>query len=94
MDVGLDPLPHCGRIDVHIYAPSLKEEAHWLRLVTREIDWVRGEGGREGGTDRPTNLQLHIIIMLIYKYVAASRGVPWTLGLISATESRNFCPLQ
>lgn len=39
-DVGLDPLPHCGRIDIHVAAPHLKMEAYWLRLVTTHIDEV------------------------------------------------------
>jgi hypothetical protein len=84
VDVGLDPLPHCGRIDVHICAPSLKEEAHWLRLITKEIDWVR----REGVGRRP------LVYLFLHPYAAAPGGVPWTLGLITTTESRDICPLQ
>ena len=41
VDVGLEPLPHCGRIDVHVASPSLKQDAHWVRLITTEINWVR-----------------------------------------------------
>ena len=40
-DIGLDALPHCGRIDVHITVGiSLQKEAQWLRLITGEIDRV------------------------------------------------------
>lgn len=40
-DIGLDPLPHCGRIDVYVAASSLQTEARWLRLVTVQVDKVR-----------------------------------------------------
>lgn len=39
-DVGLEPLPHCGRIDVHSTSSALDKEAVWLRRVTGEIDKV------------------------------------------------------
>ena len=39
-DVGLDPLPNCGRIDIHLASRTLQKEAHWLRLLTSEIDKV------------------------------------------------------
>ena len=42
VDVGLDPLPYCGRIDIHLSCPTLRDEACWLRLVTVEIDLVSG----------------------------------------------------
>ena len=40
-DVGLEPLPYSGRVDVHISCKSLQTTAHWLRVITREIDKVR-----------------------------------------------------
>lgn len=45
VDVGLDPLPHCGRIDIHITTASLQAEARWLRLIAVQVDRVRREGG-------------------------------------------------
>ena len=41
VDVGLDPLPYCGRIDIHLKAADLTAEAHWLRLITTQVDMVR-----------------------------------------------------
>lgn len=43
VDVGLEPLPHCGRIDVHVAAPSLNQDAYWVRLITTEINWLLQE---------------------------------------------------
>lgn len=40
VDIGLDPLPYCGRIDVRLKAPTLAAEAHWLRLITTQVDKV------------------------------------------------------
>ena len=40
VDVGLDPLPNCGRIDVHLASPDLQSEAHWLMILTKPIDTV------------------------------------------------------
>ncbi len=39
-DIGLDPLPHCGRIDVYVVASSLQTEARWLKLITVQLDKV------------------------------------------------------
>ena len=39
-DIGLDPLPHCGRIDVYVAGSSLRIEARWLRLITVQMDKV------------------------------------------------------
>lgn len=41
VDMGLNPLPNCGRIDIHLAATDVQTEAHWLRLLTRQIDKVR-----------------------------------------------------
>lgn len=40
VDVGLDPLPNCGRIDIHLACPDVQTEAHWLMLLTKQIDVV------------------------------------------------------
>ena len=39
-DIGLDPLPHCGRIDIHVASNCLQAEAYWLRLITVQMDKV------------------------------------------------------
>ena len=40
VDVGLDPLPNCGRIDIHLSAADVHVEARWLLLLTSQIDKV------------------------------------------------------
>ena len=41
-DIGLDPLPHCGRIDIYMAGSCLQSEARWLRLITTQMDKVWG----------------------------------------------------
>jgi len=40
-DVGLDPLPNCGRIDLHLACSDVQVEARWLTILTEQVDAVR-----------------------------------------------------